>query len=886
MLSSPDPPIAPPNPQVEQAKRLRKFIVTNIPLSIAFAPFLVFLHLKFNIPVLLVISLELTSNMIVQLWAYKQTQKGNIENAVFAICIQLWIIIITVAYIVPFIGAIIVTLNMLVVVLALPYVTPKTMRKIMFLSICIVIWTGTLAFREDTFGLAHLIPAAYRQTSIIISIPLITGIIYLLLGQYNNRLGETLNKMKEANQALLESERTLEKKVVQRTRELKASEQRYRFILQASPDPVILYNIDGTANFVNAAFERTFGWSQDEILGKAIDFIPQENEGEIHSLMVKAFNANGHVQGYETKRLTKAGKMRDVQLSMAVLEDKDGKFVGNITILRDITERKLAETELKVAKEDAVAATRAKSAFLASMSHEIRTPMNAIIGMTGLLLDTQLSTDQRDFTEIIREGSDTLLSLINDILDFSKIEAGRLEFEMQPINLRACIESAIDLVAIQAGQKQLDLAYLIDSAVPEGILGDITRIRQILVNLLNNAIKFTKQGEVVLNVEVVDKDDKALISNTILHFSVRDTGIGIPPSSLGDIFKSFSQVDASTTRKYGGTGLGLAICKRLVELMNGTMWAESEGVTGKGSTFHFQIPVTPTELPEGKLLAKHHVHLNDKTVLIVDDNATNRKILTLQAKSWNMKPDAVDSPLVALERIKQGESFDLAILDVHMPEMDGMTLAKKIRQYRDTSTLPIVILTSIGRTEIKADQAYYNAYVNKPLKTSQLYDTLIQVFLEHSNTTIEKKSQQLIHTMPQKQRSLRILLAEDNLVNQKVAIRILERLGYRADIVANGLEVIDSLKRQTYDVVFMDIQMPEMDGFEATQVILDTWSTEQRPYIIAMTANAMKGDREKCLKAGMDDYVSKPIRPPMLQKALENVPQHILTKALSPTFQT
>ncbi len=660
----------------------------------------------------------------------------------------------------------------------------------------------------------------------------------------------------------------LEEAVRRREADLRRQKEYYESLLALSPTAIVTIDLDDRVTSWNPAAERLFGYTREEAIGRDVDDLvaaSDEVRGEARELDEQV--AAGRDVRLSTRRTRKDGTLVDVDVRAAPV------YVGNevvavCALYHDIS-------QLLDARRAAEAATEAKSAFLATMSHEIRTPMNAVIGMTELLLTTDLTSEQRQFADVIRTSGDALLLIINDILDFSKIEAGKLELELRPFVVGDCVESALDIVAASAAAKGLELACLVDPDAPEAVVGDPARLRQIVVNLLTNAVKFTDRGEVVLAVAPTEVAEPGAHD---LLFSVTDTGIGIPAERMDSLFESFTQVDASTTRRYGGTGLGLAISKRLTELMGGRMWAESE--VGKGSTFHVALPMEAA--PHGPTARADTDVLRGKRILVVDDNATNREVVKRLALAWGMAPRDTHSAREALEWIRGGERYDVGVLDLQMPELDGAMLARAIQAELGADTFPLLLLTSLGGgMGERGSGAAVAGQVAKPIKASQLYEALVAV-LETGTAAAKEDEAPWPRSEGRPDLPLRVLVAEDNAVNQRLALLLLERLGYSADLARNGVEAVEAVRVQPYDVVLMDVEMPDLDGLEATRRIRDELHGRQAPRIIAVTANAMQGDLDACLAAGMDDYLSKPIRLEALASALRRCERYG-GEALDPT---
>ena len=663
--------------------------------------------------------------------------------------------------------------------------------------------------------------------------------------------------------------------------EINSPDHYARSLIEASLDPLVTIAPDGKITDVNNAAVEVTGATREELIGS--DFFNYFTEPEKARAGYKRVFEEGTVRDYPLEIRHKDGNTIPVLYNASLYKDEQGNVVGVFAAARDVTEIKHAYDELFKAKEEAEAANRVKSEFLANMSHEIRTPMNGVIGMTDLTLDTELTAEQRGNLEMVKSSADHLLSVINEILDFSKMAAGQMELEEIDFSLRPMVEDAVDTLALRAEEKSLELIAYIIPDVPDAVIGDPGRLRQILINLVGNSIKFTEEGEIVVSVEIKkQKKDSA-----VLHFAVSDTGIGIPKDRQEAIFKSFTQVDGSTTRKYGGTGLGTTIAEQIVELMGGRIWIESPGNNqssvishqskgGPGAVFHFIIELGLQAEKEKAYRSFDEVpDLEGRKTLVVDDNKTNISYLTKLFKNWCFPADFVFSGYAALDAMALSEGmkepYELVLLDVQMPGIDGFTVMEKIKSGGWLKDTAVIILTSVGQ---KGDAARFkelgvSAYLTKPVKQSSLLAAIRETLKKKSikpdemqEAEPDKKTEPLItqYTIREARQKVNILLAEDNKVNQMLVLKLLQKQGYRATLAENGKKAVEAIKKGGFDLVFMDIQMPVMGGVEATKEIREWEKHTTHIPIVALTANAMEGDREKYLEAGMDDYLAKPFK--------------------------
>jgi PAS domain S-box-containing protein len=761
---------------------------------------------------------------------------------------------------------------------------------VILFSVLVTYLISSRLLRLITGPILHLAQIAARVTDkedyALRALPRGDDEVGTLIGSFNRML----ERIQERDAALKAAKDDLEIRVQARTQELQSevnervraeealSDERkiLRALIDNVPDFMYVKDTDCRFLVANLAVSQQMGAKTPaDLLGKNdFDFYSREMATTFYEDEQRVIRTGEAEVNREETGVDSHGNVSQIMTTQVPLRDRNGRVTGLVGIGRDITHLKKVQEEMQKAREAAEAASQAKSEFLANMSHEIRTPLNGVMGMTDLALGTDLTPEQREYLETVKMSGDSLLTVINDILDFSKIEAGKVDLEALDFDLRDSLESTLKTLAVRADEKGLELLCEVAPEVPEIVRGDSSRLRQIVVNLVGNAIKFTDSGEIAVKVQTQAREGP----DCVCQFTVADTGVGIPEDKRELIFKPFSQADTSTTRKYGGTGLGLTISTRLVKMMGGKIWVESE--VGRGSQFHFTVRLGVADVKEMKLgTAAPPELLRDVKVLVVDDNRTNRRILEGMLLHWHMKPTSVDCGGAALAQLsaalEAGEPYALILTDMHMPDMDGFALIEQIRRRPELSAATIMMLTSAGHRgdATRCQDLGVSAYLLKPIRQSELREAVARVLgARERDGAIALVTRFSLQDAREPDAYLRVLLVEDNLVNQRLAVRLLEKRGHQVAVAATGSEALLALEKETFDLVLMDVQMPVMDGLEATAAIREkerATGTGRRQAVVALTAHAMKGDREKCLAAGMDGYLTKPIRPQELDQLLE-----------------
>ncbi len=853
-----------------QLKRVRTFHIVLSVLVAAFTPVRLAFGYIFDDPApkWMAWTTALMGVFMVRAWGQLKQQK--LESASLSMALGFCSIALPYVYALRELFSVMVIFPFVTVAIALPYVHRDKLRSLIALvctitAICVAM--GLFVPKPAT------VPAWWWRFEVFASITATTALVIILLLQFSDRLREHLSVVQQANSDLLSAQQTVERQ-----------RQQLETVLGGLSDAVVSCDMRGNIDYANAAFESLAGISRDSALGRNIAAVIDTDSPLIKRFADSAAaraasittTADPERHAWTSREIDPEAKLfrkddeRSIEVSRSPLTSA-GKIRGVVFVLRDLSEQRRAE-RLQREKEAAEEEARAKSTFLANMSHEIRTPMNAVIGMTSLLHDTQLESSQRELVETIRTSGEHLLMVINDILDFSKLESGAFELEEYDFDLAQTAEECLDLIAPGADRQGIELVFNAAPGLPDRVRGDAGRVRQILVNILGNAVKFTHEGEIELKVT-----HTALSGGRIqVSFAVRDTGVGIPKDRFHRLFQRFSQVDESTTRKFGGTGLGLAISQRLANLMDGGIEVASE--EGKGSTFTLTVPFAAAQTKGA--MAQSTLALKGKRALVVDDNATNRHVLSQHLAAWGFWVRDTAVPSEALKMIQDGEAFEYVLLDYQMPGMDGVTLARAIREVRPT--IPVLLLSSLGSMpKHQLEKGLFNAVISKPVRHFRLLDVLIEIAEGRQvGTTTGPRG---TTTDTARLRPLRILIAEDSPMNQRVASLLLGKFGYTADIANNGKEAVDAIARREYDVVLMDVQMPVMDGLEAARYLNEKYSRrEDRPTLVAVTAHAMRGDRERCIEAGMDEYLSKPLRPNELFEVLAKIKPRSTTGTTSP----